>query len=267
MTPMNNESWTYVLDPTARPAPGHRRVIAQRHVLVSTNAPPLADESVRATGGVDRAATFKKAGFWAHRKILAETTNKPPKAAPPPPESGGDLLNVESFGAVGDGRSDHTMAFQNAWAKACSSPQPAVLLVPAGKKYLVKETPLSGPCKSEITFQIDGTLVAPEDKSDWNKHGYPHWISFTNIDRLTITGKGTLDGTGKSSWKNSCRVNKKNPCTIAPAALTFTSCNHIKVQGIKLLNSPQVHLDTQYSKDVTLTDIRPETIAYLLRPA
>ncbi|KAK3159994.1 hypothetical protein QOZ80_1BG0053920 [Eleusine coracana subsp. coracana] len=207
------------------------------------------------TTGADSAATFKKAGFWAHRKILAETTNKPPKAAAPPPESGGDLLNIESFGAVGDGRSDDTKAFLNAWAKACSSPQPAVLVVPAGKKYLIKETPLSGPCKSEITFQIDGTLVAPEDKSNWNKQGYPHWISFTNVDRLTVTGKGTLDGTGKSSWKNSCRVNKKNPCTIAPAALTFTSCNHIKVQGIKLLNSPQVHLDIQYSKDVTLTDI------------
>ncbi|GJN41393.1 hypothetical protein PR202_gn00764 [Eleusine coracana subsp. coracana] len=169
------------------------------------------------TTGADSAATFKKAGFWAHRKILAETTNKPPKAAAPPPESGGDLLNIESFGAVGDGRSDDdTKAFLK---------------------------------------RIDGTLVAPEDKSNWNKQGYPHWISFTNVDRLTVTGKGTLDGTGKSSWKNSCRVNKKNPCTIAPAALTFTSCNHIKVQGIKLLNSPQVHLDIQYSKDVTLTDI------------
>ncbi|KAK3159991.1 hypothetical protein QOZ80_1BG0053880 [Eleusine coracana subsp. coracana] len=235
----------------ARQAPGyrHRRVIiAPTPTLISTNAPP-ADEST---------VPFNKAAYSVHRKLLAESSKPPPKAAAPMPESGGNI-NVESYGAAGDGRgdgrSDDTKAFLNAWAKACSSAEPTVLLVPAGKKYHVKEIPLSGPCKSEITFQIDGTLVAPEDKSDWNKQGYPHWISFINVDRLTITGKGTLDGTGKSSWKNSCRTNHKNPCTFAPAALTFTSCNHLKVHNIKLLNSPQVHLLIQYCKDVELTSL------------
>jgi polygalacturonase len=240
----------------ARPGPGFARRrggLAPRR-KPSTNAP--AGESVFwATGGGDGAAAFKKAPGLSsvHRKVAAGSNNKPPKAAPTQ-ESGG-TISVESLGAAGDGRSDDTKAFQKAWDRACSSAQPAVVVVPAGKKYLVKETPLSGPCKSEVTFQIDGTLVAPEDKSDWNKLGYPHWISLTDVDRLTVTGKGTLDGTGRSSWKNSCRVNHKKPCTMAPAALTFTSCNHLKVQDINLLNSPQVHLLIQNCKDVEVTGI------------
>ncbi|RCV13486.1 LOW QUALITY PROTEIN: hypothetical protein SETIT_2G350500v2 [Setaria italica] len=164
-------------------------------------------------------------------------TCKPPKNA----TAKGVQFDVGSFGAAGDGQTDDTGAFQNARSQACSSAQPAVLLVPAGKSYFVKETSLSGPCKSKVTFKLEGTL------SGWSKQGHPHRVSFSNVDSLTVTGKG------KTSWKNSCRRNHKMPCTFAPAALTFSSCNHLKVENIKLLNAPQIHLWVESCSDVMLS--------------
>jgi hypothetical protein len=114
----------------ARPGPGFARRrggLAPRR-KPSTNAP--AGESVFwATGGGDGAAAFKKAPGLSsvHRKVAAGSNNKPPKAAPTQ-ESGG-TISVESLGAAGDGRSDDTKAFQKAWDRACSSAQPAVVVV------------------------------------------------------------------------------------------------------------------------------------------
>ncbi|KAL6622858.1 hypothetical protein ACP70R_032737 [Stipagrostis hirtigluma subsp. patula] len=225
---------------------GTRKVSPPRRMLsTNTNVPA---ESVHSYGAT---AAFQQTSSSVHRK-LAAASSKVPKQPKNAPES--VVFDVGSFGAVGDGRSDDTKAFQNAWAKACSSPKPAALLVPAGKKFLVKEIVFAGPCKSQVTFKHDGTVVAPKDKADWSKpQGYPHWIHFRNIDSLTVTGKGTLDGNGKVWWKNSCRVNKKLPCTHAPTTLIFSSCKHLKVENIKLINSPQFHLWIESSHDVTLS--------------
>ncbi|KAL6643537.1 hypothetical protein ACP70R_018303 [Stipagrostis hirtigluma subsp. patula] len=234
-----------VVEARPGPPPARHRVAPRR--LLSTNAPQSVD-SHGATGDDGTNKAFEKT--WTssvHRKAAAKS--KPPKGAP---ES--VVFDVGSYGAVGDGRSDDTKAFQKAWAKACSSPQPAALLVPAGKKYLVKEIVFAGSCKSKVTFKHDGTIVAPQDKADWSKpHGYPHWIHFSNIDSLTVTGKGTLDGNGKVWWKNSCRINKKLPCTHAPTTLIFSSCKHLKVENMKLINSPQFHLWVESCHDVTLS--------------
>lgn len=55
------------------------------------------------------------------------------------PNAGRVLVNVDSFGAVGDGISDDTQAFLSAWKQACSA-EKSVLLVPEGRRYLVNAT-------------------------------------------------------------------------------------------------------------------------------
>ena len=165
-------------------------------------------------------------------------------------------FDVGSFGAAGDGKTDDTAAFQNAWAPACSSAQPAAVLVPAGKRYLLKETKLSGPCKSpRVTFRLEGTLVAPADKSGWPNPGHPRWVSFTGVDGLTVTGEGAMDGRGESSWRTSCRTNHSLPCTFAPVALTLASCSDVEVEGITLRNAPQIHVLVERCRGVTLSGL------------
>ncbi|KAH7570302.1 hypothetical protein JRO89_XS05G0083300 [Xanthoceras sorbifolium] len=68
-------------------------------------------------------------------------------------ERGGKVLvNVDSFGAVGDGVSDDTQAFVNAWSTACSTAK-SVFLVPPGRRYLVNATRFNGPCADKLVIQ------------------------------------------------------------------------------------------------------------------
>lgn len=121
-------------------------------------------------------------------------------------------FSLDSYGARGDGRHDDTQALARAWEAACFSPRPAVLLVPGGKRYLLKLVALSGPCKSSVTVTVEGTLVASRDRSDWSGGGGTdrrrHWIVFRQVDGLTVGGGGAVDGSGDTWWKHSCKINK-----------------------------------------------------------
>jgi polygalacturonase len=123
------------------------------------------------------------------------------------------FFSLDSYGARGDGRHDDTQALARAWEAACFSPRPAVLLVPGGKRYLLKLVALSGPCKSSVTVTVEGTLVASRDRSDWIGGGggtdrRRHWIVFRQVDGLTVGGGGAVDGSGETWWKHSCKINK-----------------------------------------------------------
>ncbi|CAD6215081.1 unnamed protein product [Miscanthus lutarioriparius] len=60
------------------------------------------------------------------------------------------VFNLDRYGASGDGSHDDTQALAQAWNAACTSPRPSVLLVPGGKRYLLKLVTLHGPCKSSF---------------------------------------------------------------------------------------------------------------------
>ena len=64
------------------------------------------------------------------------------------------VVNVKVFGAVGDGVSDDTKAFNLAWDTACQAPQSVTLLVPKGFIFMVQPTTFAGPCISSPTFQV-----------------------------------------------------------------------------------------------------------------
>lgn len=105
------------------------------------------------------------------------------------------LVNVDGFGAVGDGVSDDTQviccnktvfhisfqtmwqriltfswqnlcvyqfqAFVNAWKQACSTPK-SVLLVPEKRRYLVNATRFRGPCADKLVIQVNLTdFISP----------------------------------------------------------------------------------------------------------
>lgn len=112
--------------------------------------------------------------------------------------------NVVRFGARGDGRTDSTLSFLRAWKSACSSARPATVYVPRGT-FLIKTVTFSGPCRSRIRFQIDGTLVAPHNYRALGNSGF--WILFHKVSRLTIYG-GTIDARGSGFW--ACRKNGHN---------------------------------------------------------
>lgn len=117
-------------------------------------------------------------------------------------------FSLDSYGARGDGRHDDTQALARAWEAACFSPRPAVLLVPGGRRYLLKLVALRGPCRSRVAVTVKGTLVASPNRADWSDSDRRHWIVFRSVDRLTVHGRGSIDGNGHSWWPHSCKINK-----------------------------------------------------------
>lgn len=112
--------------------------------------------------------------------------------------------NVIRFGAKPDGKTDATQPFLMAWSAACRSATPSTIYVPKGR-YLLKAIVFRGPCRSKITFQISGTLVAPTDYRALGNSRY--WILFIKINRVSVIG-GTLDAKGAGFW--ACRKYRQN---------------------------------------------------------
>ena len=118
------------------------------------------------------------------------------------------VFSLDRYGARGDGRHDDTRALARAWKAACASPQPAVVLVPNGRRYLLKVVTLRGPCKSTVTVTVKGTLVASPNRANWSDKDRRLWIVFRSVNKLTVNGGGAIDGHGEKWWPHSCKINK-----------------------------------------------------------
>jgi polygalacturonase len=118
------------------------------------------------------------------------------------------VFSLDRYGARGDGRHDDTRALAAAWKAACASPRPAAVLVPNGRRYLLKVVTLRGPCKSTVAVTVKGTLVASPNRADWSDRDRRLWIVFRSINKLTLNGGGAIDGNGHKWWPYSCKINK-----------------------------------------------------------
>ncbi|KAK8664277.1 hypothetical protein V6N13_084075 [Hibiscus sabdariffa] len=128
-----------------------------------------------------------------------------------------NVFNVISFGAIGDGTTDDSKGFKQAWDVACNSSTASspTVLVPQGRTFLLQPLTFNGKsCTTSnyITFQIDGKIIAPSKPSAWEcKPNCDHWISFRKCDGLLIQGSGSINGQGSKWWRISCK-NKKKAC-------------------------------------------------------
>ncbi|CAI9762617.1 unnamed protein product [Fraxinus pennsylvanica] len=177
---------------------------------------------------------------------------------------GGEMIfNVLSFGAKPGQIQESTQAFIKAWHAACNFNGRVRLLVPPGV-YRLSETTFGGPCKSQspIIVQVQGTLQAVTDLSAYTGKG---WISFSNVNGLTLTGGGTFDGQGRSLWRyNDC--NNNPDCVHLPASLYFTKVTNAKVKSIKIINAMGFHMHVTnsylfraYRLDITSPADSPNT--------
>ncbi|KAJ6980459.1 polygalacturonase [Populus alba x Populus x berolinensis] len=163
-------------------------------------------------------------------------------------ERGGKVLvNVDSFGAVGDGISDDTQAFVKAWGTACAIPK-SVFLVPSGRRYLVNATRFKGPCEDKLIIQIDGTIVAPDEPKNWDPDLARLWLDFSKLNGALFQGNGVIDGSGSKWWASSCKKNKSN-------ALTIDSSSAVKVKGLTIKNSQQMNFVISKSASVRISKV------------
>ncbi|QHN85046.1 Polygalacturonase [Arachis hypogaea] len=172
----------------------------------------------------------------------------------PSPEGTGEIVerslvfDVRSFGAVGDGVSDDTQAFQLAWDTACRAEESRSLLVPKGNVFMIQSTIFTGPCLSGLTFKVEGTIMPPDGPDSWPKNkSKKQWLVFYRINGLTMKGGGLIDGRGEKWWNLPCKPHKgingttlPGPCD-SPVAIRFFMSSNLRIEGLKIKNSPKFH--------------------------
>ncbi|XP_038984447.1 probable polygalacturonase At1g80170 [Phoenix dactylifera] len=159
-------------------------------------------------------------------------------------------FNVLDFKAVGDGHTDDTQVFKDAWAATCGceTGRPR-MIIPARRTFLVLPTVFDGPCKStSVSVQLQGTIVAPDTLDTWNDKDASEWLRFDSVRGLTFAGSRLIDGRGHNWWAKSCKRNKNQ-------GLRFDQCNDTVVSGVSFVNGPQMHLTIYRSGNVNVTSV------------
>ena len=105
--------------------------------------------------------------------------------------------NILDYGAVGDGKTLDTSAIQYA-INNCSVDTNEMNTIIFPDKYNFLTYPFKI-LASNTKLQIDGVITCPMDYKNWPIHGndYQHLITNNhNIDNITITGSGLINGNG-----------------------------------------------------------------------
>ncbi|KAK8555790.1 hypothetical protein V6N13_069871 [Hibiscus sabdariffa] len=189
--------------------------------------------------------------------IPSTPADPPPTSSPsipsdPYPNDPGDtsdcIFDVTSYGAVGDGSSDDTAAFKEAWKAACAV-ESATILVPSDKVFMITSTIFSGPCKPGLVFQVDGVVMPPEGPDCWPKaDSRKQWLVFYRLNDMKLTGNGIIEGNGDKWWELPCKPHRgpngsslPGPCD-SPAMIRFFMSSNLVVSGLRIQNSPQFHV-------------------------
>ncbi|XP_042386380.1 polygalacturonase ADPG1-like [Zingiber officinale] len=158
---------------------------------------------------------------------------------------------VTDYGAKGDGITDDTQAFTNAWRAVClNSKEASTLLIPGGKVYLLGLTKFGGPCKHYIRVQVDGNLKRVDEV--WSDDDN-NWLLFINLNGRTVAGPGEIDGQGASWW--ACEEAKA--CAfLAANSLALLHVTKAQVLGLSFKNSAMMHVAIGMSVGVRISNLK-----------
>ncbi|OVA11048.1 Glycoside hydrolase [Macleaya cordata] len=162
------------------------------------------------------------------------------------------VYNVVKLGAKPDGKTDSTKSFLNAWNSACNSAvSSAIIYVPRGM-FVLSQVIFTGQCKNtHITFQIDGTLLAPRD---YHVLGNAEkWIAFDDVAGVSIKG-GIIDGRGMPLW--SCKLAGQKKCPDGATSLLFRNSKDIKISGFTSINSQMFNIVINGCQNVHVEDVK-----------
>ncbi|GER41962.1 pectin lyase-like superfamily protein [Striga asiatica] len=149
------------------------------------------------------------------------------------------IFPVTKYGAIADGNTDINKPLLGAWRDACEA-DGGLILVPKGN-FLLSGATLNGPCNGATVFQNEGIITASP-----GAHGEEYWISFYEVNGLTIRGGGTFDGNGPSAWS----LQKTRPTSIK-----ISKCNNLTIRDIVSLNSKEFHFHIIVSDNILINNV------------
>ncbi|CAK8579235.1 unnamed protein product [Lathyrus sativus] len=175
--------------------------------------------------------------------------------------------SVTEFGAVGDGQTSNTRAFQTAvdHLSQYSANGGSQLYVPPGR-WLTGSFNLT----SHFTLFLhkDAVILASQDESEWpvieplpsygrgrDTQGgrYSSLIFGTNLTDVVITGdNGTLDGQGEVWWQ---KFHKGELSYTRPYLIEIMHSDDIQISNLTLVNSPSWNVHPVYSSNIVVRGI------------
>jgi len=184
-------------------------------------------------------------------------------------------FNVTDYGGIGDGNTLNTVAFTKA-IEAIAQAGGGQLIVPPGVF-------VTGPFKlcSNLDLHLEqGAIIKAPDT--FEALGLPNPDSFSTqaevkaafhvpaplisgnkLHDVALTGRGTIDGSGKPWWQWSERAARKatktQPNRIVyprPHLVVINGCERLLVADLTLINSPMFHLVPRNINELTIERVK-----------
>lgn len=162
------------------------------------------------------------------------------------------IYNIKNMGALGDGKTNDARAIQKA-IDACSRAGGGQVIVPAG--YVFLSGPIDLRSFVELRIENGAKLLASPDEKLYTKSAFREnkgegtmWISAENIEQISITGGGIIDGNGIAfmgkELGDSYELKPFNIVDPRPHLLTLVGCKKVSITGVTIQNSAYwtVHL-------------------------
>jgi polygalacturonase len=195
--------------------------------------------------------------------LAACAADSSPPSAPAPAR----IYDVRQLGALGDGKTIDTAAIQKVLDE-CGQAGGGTVRFPAGT-YLSQ--PISLRSKTTLLLDQGAILKATDDPKDYlpssvtwedilqgrSKGPFLNLVNGKNLVDVTITGKGTIDGSGARWWEPAEEARRKvSGYTLPrPNLIRITGCKRLTVTGVTLQNSPKFHLVPDDCEDVLIENV------------
>jgi polygalacturonase len=174
----------------------------------------------------------------------------------------GKVCDARKFGAKADGVTKDTKAIQAA-IDDCNKAKGG------GTVKLSSGTFLSAPIvlKDNVTLDVatGATLLGSPDHNDYPQlevfraAGRQSLVSADHARNIAITGGGVIDGNGQSWWREAHSTPGSGIVGVGvfrPRLVVFNYCQHIRMEGITVQNSPSWQIVPYYSDDIVIRNIR-----------
>jgi polygalacturonase len=177
------------------------------------------------------------------------------------------VFEVRQYGAKGDGKTLDTGAIQKT-LDACGQAGGGIVRFSPGT-YLSQPISLRG--ETTLLLEQGATLKATDEPKDYlppdvtwddilqgkSKGPFTNFISGKDLSGVSIAGKGTVDGSGARWWAPAEEARRKvSGYTLPrPNLIRLLNCNHLKVTGVTLQNSPKFHLVPENCDDVLIEGV------------
>ena len=178
------------------------------------------------------------------------------------------VANLTAFGAIGDGKTDSTGAFQRAAAFLVKAGG-GVLVVPHETHHGRESVYVTNPLRfniSHLTLRLEASvrILARCNIKDWPSEDgwasfgsakqYVPFVSVVGGSDFSMDGAGILDGNGSCFWSHQQGRHSDLPYQ-RPRLMVVDSVDRVSVAGVTFANSPFWCLVFYNSNDVHVSGV------------